>query len=301
MTERAIDYGARPSVGAYMLRALYPGFLRKGPLFPPLRARWRRIRPDEGRLREFRRATGLDARGGLPLLYPQVITFPLQMVILTHPACPIPIWKVLQVRNHLLQHRPLPETSTLDVEAAVAGQRILEKGLELDVHVAARMDGETAWESVTTYYYRGRFGVPSPAAPPAAPSVDEQTEVAGWRTENGGGLRFSGLSGDYNGIHYLDAYARIFGFRGAFHHPHALVGQSLARLPAPQGSAQRLELWLKGPVYYGSEVRLTAAREAAGVAFALEAQGNGRPALLGRWSEATAGERLLAPGEPPAA
>jgi len=295
MTRMEIEFGARPSVVAYMLRALYPGFLRGAPPFPPLRARWRRILPDPARLGEFRRVTGLEAARGLPVLYPQVFTFPLQMVILTHPACPLPIWRVLQVRNHLLQHRAIPAESTLDVEAAVADQRITGKGLELDIHVVVRGGEETAWESVTTYLYRGRFGDPVPASPFTASPSEGGTEVAHWRTELRGGLRFSGLSGDYNGIHYLGAYARLFGFRGAFHHPLALVGQSLSRLTDLRAPVQHLDLWLKGPVYYGSEVRLTARNEAGGVAFALGVRGNGKPALLGRWSEGAPGSRLLDP------
>ena len=293
MTRLQIEFDERPSVAAYMLRALYPGILRNAPAFPPLRARWRGSRPDRTRLGHFLRATGLEAKRGLPALYPQVYTFPLQMVILTHPACPLPVWKVLQVRNHLLQHRFIPVGSALDAEAAVVGQRILEKGMELDIHVGVRIDDETAWEGLTTYYYRGRFGNPGPASPLAAAPVEATTEVAGWRVDSGGGLRFSGVSGDYNGIHYLGAYARLFGFRGAFHHPHAVAGQCLARIPELPAPGQRLDLWLKGPVYYGADVGLAARSQESGVVFALTARGSSRPALLGRWSEAQPGCQLL--------
>jgi hypothetical protein len=288
----ALEFDARPSVLGYMLRAMVPGPLRRPPPFPALRARRRRTPPDPVRLGHFLGLTGLDAAGGLPILYLQAFTFPLQMVILTHPACPLPIWKVLQVRNRMRQHRAVPADATLDVEAAIAAQRILDRGLEVDIAVSVRLDGAIAWEGTTTYLYRGRFGAPgppadpAPAAPEPAPPgpIGDEDEVARWRTDRGGGLRFSSVTGDYNGIHCWNGYARLFGFRGAFHHPHAVVGQCLARLPAPPAAAQRLDLWLKGPVYYGTEVALAARAEAEGVAFALAPAGAERPALLGRWS-----------------
>lgn len=296
MTGLQLDFDARPSATAYMLRALYPGFLRKAPPFPPLRARWKAARPDPARLGRFLGITGLGANRGLPVPYPQVFTFPLQMALLTHPACPLPIWKVLQIRNHLMKHRAIPVDSTLDAEASVASQRILEKGMELDIHVTLGLGEEIAWEGLSSYYYRGRFGDPGPASPLATPPIEPTSEVARWRTDPGGGLRFGGVSGDYNGIHFSGAYARLFGFRGAFHHPHALVGQILSRLAEPRADAQRLDLWLKGPVYYGSEVGLTAREEGARVEFALTARGNDRPALLGCWSELMPGNRLAGAG-----
>lgn len=293
MRKLELEYEERPSVVAYMLRALYPATFRTSPPFPPLRARWRASRPDPARLARFLELTGLEAARGLPLLYPQVITFPLQMVILTHPSLPLPVWKVLQIRNSLLRHRIVPVDAALDAEAAVVGQRVLEKGMELDLHVAVRAGEALVWEGLTTYYYRGRFGMPGPGAPLPAIPTDTGKEVARWRTEDGGGFRFSGVSGDTNGIHYWNAYARLLGFKGAIHHPHALVGRCLARLPEPVSSAQRLDLWLKGPVYYGSEVSLASRSEEVGVAFSLAVQGSGRPALLGRRYDVEPGSRLL--------
>ena len=292
-----LEFRRRPSVAAYMLRALHPAALRRPGPFPAFEVRWRQARPDRRRLGEFLRLTGLPDEGVLPALYPQALTFPMQLVILTHPACPIPIWRVLQVRNHMLQHRAIPQDTDLDFEARVSSQRVLEKGMELDIHVAARSGGETAWESLTTYYYRGRYGQGGPASPwsdaPAVPS----SEIARWRTASGGGWRFSGVSGDYNGIHYWARYARLLEFRGALHHPLVLVGQCLARLPTSPTRAQRLDAWLKGPVYYGCDVALHASGEPPALTFALRARDDGRPAILGRWRAVGSESRLLDEGD----
>ncbi len=287
----------RPSTTAFMLRAFYPGFLRPTGPFPPLRATWVGHRAGGPGLREFLRFTHAEPSGALPLLYPHVIGFRLQMVVLTDPAFPIPIWRVLQIRNHLLLRRSIPVGAMLDFETRVADQRTLEKGVEVDLHTSAHADGEPLWESLNTFFYRGRFGPAEPASPLApAPEVGSEV-VARWQTDSGGGWRFGRLSGDLNGIHWWNAYARRFGFRKALHHPQVMLGQCLAHLPvAGAGRAQRLDAWLKGPVYKGAEASLATREEPGQVSFALFS-GEPRPAIMGRWQAVPEGSRLLPAGE----
>ncbi len=102
-------------------------------------------------------------------------------------------------------------------------------------------------------------------------------------------VRFGRFTGDYNGIHLWDWYARRMGFRRALYHPPRVLGQCLAHLPSPglrpSSSAlagevhRRLDAWLKGPVAHGATVRLHASA-LTGV-FALFA-GDERPSIVGR-------------------
>lgn len=298
-----LEFNRRPSVVAYMLRGLLPSAgLSKAGGFPPLRARWRGYRADSRELAEFLQLTGLRTGGSLPLLYPHVVGFPLLMVILTHPAFPMSIWRVLQIRNHLLQHRPIPVDAELEIETRVACQRVLDKGAEVDLHTTVRSCDGLLWESLNTFYYRGRFGAAGEASRlAAAPEVGE-SPAGEWHTVPGVGLRFAALTGDYNGIHYWDRYARLLGFPQAFHHPQLMLGQCLARLPAPDPNRpQRLDAWLKGPVFYGADVRLRAAENGSGLTFALNLAGEARPALLGRLAApADPDTRLLDPQGQPA-
>lgn len=288
-----VDFAGRPSAVAYMLRALAPspGLERAGG-FPPVRARWQGHRVDRRRLAELLRLTGLPAGDRLPLLYPHVVGFPLLLAVLTLRAWPLSIWRSLAVRTHLLQHRPIPGDAVLDLETRTAGQRILERGAEVDLHTAVRRGGELCWESLVTFYYRGRLGPPGPPSPLARAPGAAGAETAAWRADAGGGWRFGGLNGDYNPLHWGSGYARRLGYRGAFHHPPLVLGQCLARLPDP-GAAQRLDAWLRGPVYQGSRLRLSSAPEPGGVAFALRVDEEPRPALLGRLRAVPPGLRLL--------
>ena len=296
MTARIeLHYRRQPSTLRFMANALSPspGFAADGGL-PSIAARWSRHRVSARGLDAFLELTGLPAAPHLPLLYPHVVGFPLQMVILTHPRFPVPIWRVLQVRNHLLQHRPLAVDAAFDLGTRIVGHRLLDKGAEVDLHTEVHAGGGLAWESLNTFYFRGRYGPAGKASPLAtAPAIGDR-QVDAWRMPEGGGWRFGGLTGDYNGIHVFGWYARRFGFPRPFFHSQRVLGQCLARLPAPDAAApQRLDAWLKGPVFYGAKVELRADTGDGGTAFALHADGDERPAIVGRLRAAEPGRRLL--------
>lgn len=291
----SMEFRGRPSVLAYMLRALYPSpGMRDAVGVPPLRARWRDHRLDGRRLGLFLELTGLRADEGVPMLYLHVLGFPLLMAVLTHPRFPLPIWNVLQIRNHLLQHQPINTDAVLDQEARVVSQRILEKGVEFDFHTTVSTGGDLVWESLNTFYFRGRYGKTNTTSPLARAPQRGDTTIARWRTPSGSGWRFAGLTGDYNGIHYWPWYARRFGFQRDILHPQRALGQCLARLGAGRGTErQRLDAWLKGPVYYDTPVSLVATAGADRTDFGLMLDGEERPAILGMWRSAAGAGLLL--------
>ena len=248
-----------------MARAVLPSAAKRRPLAAPeLVLRWR----------------GVPAAPGVigPFLHFHVVGFRLQMALLTHPAFPVPIWRMLQVRNRLVQHRSPASLSSVDLELRLAALRVLEKGFEADLHLSVIESASLAWESVTTFYARGRFGaatalaVPSPSEPAGAP-------VAEWTMPRHGALGFARLTGDYNGLHFSHAYARRMGFASAFLHPQRVLDACLKRL-RPR-APRVLEAWLKGPVPYGARVRLLAADEGGACRFGLWTEVDPRPAILG--------------------
>jgi hypothetical protein len=187
-----------------MARALYPSpGLDPERGFPQIVAHWRGYRTGKRDLEDFIRtasAAQIPSRY-LPLLYPHTIGFRLQMAILTHPMFPVPIWRVLQVRNHLLQHRPIATDERLDFETRTEAHRVVEKGLEIDLRTMVLSRGEPVWESLNTFYVRGQFGPPDASSPLAQAPAVESGVVAQWHMPGGARLRFGSLTGDYNGLH----------------------------------------------------------------------------------------------------
>ena len=286
-----LDYRARPSALAFMARAVRPspGLKRGG--VPAISASWRH-RPAAAELARFHALSGLPEGETLPLLYPHTIGFPLHMAILTQPAFPLPIWRMLQVRNRIVQHAPLAREAELEITVRIAGHRILEKGAEFDMHASVRAGGAVAWESVNTFYSRGRFGAPAVDTVPEAPKVS-LPETASWRMPAGGGWHYGGLSGDYNPLHLWSGYARKHGFAHAFFHPQRVLGQCLARLPARGWPLPlQLDAWLKGPVFYGAPVTMRSAAAGGEAVFALHVDEDERPAIVGRLRKLEPGSRL---------
>jgi hypothetical protein len=283
------NHKSAPSAVAFMARAFLPSpGLTQDRGFPRIVQRWTRLRIDPKHVEAFHRATGIDDDDGISVLYPHVLGFRLQMALLTHPAFPLPIWSALQIRNRLVRHRSVDLRETLELETTTGAQRLVDKGIEVDLVSRLTRGSDCCWESNVTYFYRGRYGAGGPETPEAAsPELSGASEIERFQMPRRGGWRFGGLTGDYNGIHTWPWYARRFGFRTAFPHPQRVAGMCMARLRGPESDAQILELWIKGPVYYGANVVLSATTNDQGIQFGLSLDGDHRAALSGRWQRAS--------------
>jgi len=205
------------------------------------------------------------------------------MALLTHRAYPLPIWNALQVRNHLIRHRRFRPGERLDLETRIGAYRRVDKGVEIDLHSRLLRDAECLWESEITYFHRGRFGNPTSGSSVEAPNLAQAPVVDRFSMPKGGGWHFGNLTGDYNGIHWAKWYAKRLGFRAAFLHPQRVAGMCLARIRGPESEAQTLQLWIKGPLFYGARVALNADTTLQGVQFGLSIDGDHRFALSGQW------------------
>lgn len=299
-------YRSAPSAPAYMLNAFRPSRgWTSGRGCPDLRATWRGYRVEPAAADLLRTISGIsdaEITERLSILYPQVTGFRLVMVLLTHPAWPLPIWNALQVRNRLRLHSPVRLGSELDLEAGVSGWRVLARGVEIDIHATLSRGGVCCWESTVTFYYRGRFG-PAAAggralgADAVSPPIREsEFETAAWNAGDGHRWRYAGLTGDYNGLHQWDWYAHRMGFPAAFAHPQRILGQCLARLHDPGPAPLELDLWIKGPVFFGRNVTMRHHPLSAtgGRGFGLWLDGDARPALVGTYGPFSAAASLHA-------
>lgn len=288
MTQLILERHTRaPSALAFMARAFLPSpGLGPGGAVPAIVQRWEGLRIEARHLAAFRLASGLPDEDGVSVLYPHVLGFRLQMVLLTHRAYPLPIWNALQIRNRLVRHRRLRAGERLDLETRVGAHRIVGKGIEIDLVSRLMRESECCWESEVTYFYRGRFGSAGSERPVEAPGLAQAPLVDRFSMPQRGGWHFGTLTGDYNPIHWAKLYARRRGFRAAFPHPQRVAAMCLARLRGPDSEAQTLRLWIKGPLYYGASVCLNAETIDQGVQFGLRLDGDHRFALSGQWQEA---------------
>jgi len=283
-----LEYRAKPSVMAFMANAWRPsrGFTVDGQL-PDIRARWCGHRTSPPDLADFFALSGMPAGRQLSILYPHTVSFPMLMAVLGHPAFPLPIWRMLQVRNRLILHEPIAPDAVLDFTVRTGARRLLEKGAEMDLHVSAETGGRKLWEGVNTFYARGRFGTvgavgAADAVAPSSPAVTGEARTD-WEMAAQGSWRYGRLSGDINPLHMNHWYARRAGYAGAFAHPQRVIGQCLAHLGAAHHAPMQLQTWIKGPVFYGARISLRSEPRQAEHVFALHVDGDARPAIVGRF------------------
>jgi hypothetical protein len=292
MTTHHTTFFRPPSLPAMGLGALWPSpgwHAKQG--FPEFSFIWRDYRIGKDALGVLQRAAGRDDEATtemLLLLAPHVTGFRLTLAMLMHPRWPLPIWRALQLRNRLIRNGEIKVAYPSDLIARAIGWRVHDKGIELDVHAQLLQGDDCPWESITTFYYRGRFAPlfsrgPAEGAAFSSPTIDAAlAPLAHWRVDGDRRLRWARLTGDCNPLHLLDAYAQRTGFAAASAHPQRIVAECLGHLPPMPAPARQLDLWLKGPVYYGRDVTLREARSPDGDDFALWIDGDERPAMVGR-------------------
>lgn len=153
----------------------------------------------------------------MPFIYPLTFLFPLHMGIIAHRNFPLLYLKMLHVRDHILQHRIVDAGEQMDISCCIAGQRIIPKGIEFDIHTFMKSEGTTVWESISTNFFPGSFGDPQKPSPLSRfePMPDDCC-ITHWTMPKGAGFRFGLPTGDYNGIHYHASYAR----KGGAHEDH---------------------------------------------------------------------------------
>jgi hypothetical protein len=289
-------FNKRPSTISTIFLALF-GWSRKfdaeKPL-PNIKAQWKGVAVENKHLSKFNRLCGIQDSAKLPVIYPFTLIYPLLQRILAHKEAPLTIFRTLNSRIQVLQHRRIGIDETLDLRCALIRHRIREKGLEIDIASVIEASGEPVWENIQTYYYRGNFGAADAAYEPSEfdpiPGADV---VASWFLPAGIGFSFAAVSGDGNGIHYSKMYARMFGFERDFAQPLLVLAGSVELLQsADYDKAVSLDVALKGPFYYERNITLKKDSVKDATRFDIYSQGNSRPCIEGKLNRGTGSEKV---------
>ncbi|WP_246174043.1 MaoC family dehydratase [Paraburkholderia hayleyella] len=190
-------------------------------------------------LARYSRICGFVPQQGLPLTFPHLLAFPLQMLLLTDPAFPWPALGLVHLANHVRQHQPLTSGEIVRVEVECGALLPHAKGQAFVMHSRLYRQGAMVWDSESLYLRRGAAS--SGTAPPAMalPRFEREalTQAQRWTLPAHLGRDYAHVSGDYNPIHLSTLSAKAFGF------PHAIAHGmwTLARTIAALQPNQRLE------------------------------------------------------------
>ena len=229
---------------------------------------------DPERLARFCRVCGFTMRGTLPIAFPHVLSFPLQMSLMSSGAFPFPLLGLVHLDNAIVQHRPIPTTESLRFAVRATDPEPHPKGRTVSVVVEASVGGELVWEEAGTILHRGPgdSSTPPPAALPPLP--DSAVPTTEWRLPEDLGRRYADASGDRNPIHLHRFSARALGFPRAIAHGMWSMSRCLAQLEGRLDGAARAEARFMKPVLLPSTVSFVVSEgEAGAVGFALRSAG----------------------------
>ncbi len=265
---------------------LLPG-IRKLPATPFHGLSFRRgeVTPDPARVDAYAQVCGFARRDTLPLTYPHLLAFGVQMAIMADPAFPWPAMGAVHLENTLTSHRPIGRQERLAVSTSVAQPRGHHRGEVLDFITSVTSAEELVWESTSSYLVRGRGGSPEAAGVKLDHVVPGTTT---WVLPSDLGRRYAAVSGDLNPIHLTALTAKALGFRRQIAHGMWTKARCLAALENRLPAAVRVEVAFKKPVFLPGHVAFGMAAAHPVVSghpdwdFSLTDPRNGAPHLLGR-------------------
>ncbi|WP_233149865.1 hypothetical protein [Kineosporia sp. A_224] len=127
------------------------------------------VRPDPAHVARYADVVGGPRAGRLPLLYPNALSFPLQMALMTAPGFPFAVIGMVHLENTVRQGRGLVAGTALDLEVRAENLRPHRLGQVLDVVTVVRQGGHVAWTQVGTFLRRRPAVRPTPRCTGSAP------------------------------------------------------------------------------------------------------------------------------------
>ena len=272
-----------PSPGALAWRALLSQ--RKGKRGGPL-PRHTLVRQevplDAEHIAQYAAVCGFASAHGVPMTYPHLLGFPLQLMLMTESAFPYPVIGLVHLCNTIRQHQHLQAGERVRVE--VRPRRLFHhaRGQAFAIETAIIRGSAVVWESLSTYL---RVGVSSPQGAPliALPTAQDLSPIGRWDVPADTGRRYAGVSGDWNPIHVSSIGAKLFGFAHPIAHGMWTKARALATLlPAAPLTQGEVVAEFKAPLSLPGEATLWQAPSATpGRAFEVRNAAGDKPYLRG--------------------
>ncbi|WP_224387754.1 MaoC/PaaZ C-terminal domain-containing protein [Pseudonocardia sp. ICBG1293] len=252
-----------PSLGSYYAsaaaRAVLPG--GTGRSLPATELVRRGVQVDPGHLADYARVCGLRVGNALPVTYPHMLTFGLQVVLMAGRSFPLPLSGLVHVANRITVHRAIAPTETLDVRVWAERFTRHPKGAQVDLIGEVSAGGDTVWSGRSTYLARGA------KTPEVAAGGDGSTDIAEppvptgpasavWRVPGDIGRRYAAVSGDVNPIHLHPLTAKAMGFQRAIAHGMWTAAHAAAALEGRVPDACTYDVVFRKPVLLPARAEL---------------------------------------------
>ncbi|WP_203335687.1 MaoC family dehydratase [Nocardioides limicola] len=225
---------------------------------------------------------GFPVKDEVPLPYPHMLAFALHMGIMLDPRFPYPAIGTVHLANSITRHRAIRVGETLEVSASVAPPYAHAKGALLEFVTTVTADGDTVWESTSSYLRRGK--APQDAAPaPEGPAFNDVAPgTIPWKLPADLGRRYAAVSGDHNPIHLYPLTAKALGFPRQIAHGMWSKARCIAAIENRLPDAVRVDVQFRNPILLPGTVAFSKAESDGRIDFTLTGAKSGKTHLLGQ-------------------
>jgi acyl dehydratase len=264
---------AAPLVPGASLLPFVPG---GGGEIPDLELELTGVRAEPAALAAYARVCGFTLRNHLPVTYPHVLAFPLQMAVMADGSFPFGAVGLVHVENRIAQRRPIAVGEELTIHVRPTKLQPHPKGQTFTLQTVALSGEEVVWDETSTMLHRGKGR--SAANPDAAPGaefalcrdIDDKTQTqpggaleelpasAEWRLGGDLGRRYAAVSGDRNPIHMHALTAKPLGFPAAIAHGMWTKARCLAALESQLPDAFDVDVRFRKPILLPAWVEFAA-------------------------------------------
>ncbi|NMH98806.1 MaoC family dehydratase [Pseudonocardia acidicola] len=211
---------------------------------------------DLGHLAEYARVCGFALDGALPLTYPHVLAFGLQIALMADRSFPLALPGLVHVGNRITAARAIDPGERLRIAVHAENLAAHPKGARVDLVAHVEAGGEPVWRGRSTYLARGARAPEGEPAEPEPPAVEGGPPSAVWRVPGDTGRRYARASGDVNPIHLHPLTARAFGFPRAIAHGMWTAARAVAALQGRLSAAAQFDVAFRKPLLLPSTVEL---------------------------------------------
>tara|TARA_B110000503_G_scaffold21609_2_gene32892 strand:+ start:3171 stop:4073 length:903 start_codon:yes stop_codon:yes gene_type:complete len=224
------------------------------------------VQIDQNHLRAYQKLLGFDQDQKLPPTYLSMLGFPMMLRIMTHPDFPMKAMGQVHLSNEITVFKNVPIDQPMTLTAGINDSCITAKGVEWNIGMIAKADGELVWSSESTMLHRCKTDVPRQESLVIVPAGELQM----WAVDAGMGRRYAGVSGDYNPIHLSAISAKLFGFKKAIVHGMWSKARCLAVLKDQlPDAAYRVKARFHRPLFLPSNVLFYSQNQSDKILFSL--------------------------------
>jgi acyl dehydratase len=235
----------------------------------------------------YARVCGFALRDTLPPTYPHMLAFPLHMAVMSDGSFPFGAIGLVHVENSIAQKRPIGIDEEMTIRVRPTKLQPHPKGRTFSLETEVLVDGEVAWESVSTMLRRGGSNgddngkVAKPEK--SFDSLDADAPAAAeWKLPGDLGRRYAGVSGDRNPIHMHSLTAKPLGFPGAIAHGMWTKARALAQLESELPDSFEVDVRFRKPVLLPARVVFAEQDSGKEILFSVRDARKGMPHLDGR-------------------